>query len=118
MDYAAIWAEAKAAGYVAGIACTPKQMVVGQYVGENIRVVDIVDEGMCGFAWVKVRPANNKMARWLKHKGEGYKAYDGGWDVSIHEFGQSWERKTAAAVAMAAVLRSHGINATAHDRID
>lgn len=119
MDYAAIWAEARDAGLKAGLACRPDPMVVGQHDGDGVlRIIEVVDDGMCGFAWVKIRPANSKMARWLKAQGEGYKAYNGGWDVSIHDFGQSWERKSAAAAAMANVLIQHGINATSHNRID
>lgn len=116
MDYAAIWAEARDAGLKAGLACRPEPMTI---IGSSDRrVIEVVDDGMCGFAWVKIRPANSKMARWLKAQGEGYKAYNGGWDVSIRDFGQSWERKSAAAAAMANVLIQNGINATSHNRID
>lgn len=118
MDYTAIWAEAEAAGRAAGVACSPRPMFVGQYIGGVLHIVDVVDDGACGFAWVKIRPANSKMARWLKAQNKGYKSYSGGWDVSIHEFGQSVERKRAAAVAMADVLRANGIAATPHDRLD
>lgn len=119
MDYAAIWAKARDAGLKAGLACRPDPMVVGQHDGDGVlRIVDVVDDGACGFAWVKIRPANSKMARWLKAQNKGYKSYSGGWDVSIHEFGQSVERKRAAAVAMADVLRANGIDATPHDRLD
>jgi len=116
MDYAAIWAEAWTAGVMAGLACRPTPMVI--LGSSDRRVIDVVNDGMCGFAWVKVRPANSKMARWLKSQNLGYKAYDGGWDVSVHDFGQSWERKSAAARAIADVLVKHGIDATSHNRID
>ena len=118
MDFAAIWEEAHVAGMAAGLACRPKPMVVGQRDGQFLHIVDIVDDGMCGFAWVKVRPANSKMARWLKAQKIGHKAYNGGWDVSVHDFGQSLERKSAAARAIADVLVKHGIDATSHNRID
>jgi hypothetical protein len=58
------------------------------------------------------------MARWLKAQDKGHKGYNGGWEVSIHDFGQSLERKSAAARAMAAVLVKHGINATSDSRMD
>ena len=119
MDYAAIWAEAWAAGVMAGLACRPTPMVVGQHNGDGVlKIVEVVDDGMCGFGWVKIRPANGKMARWLKSQNIGYKAYNGGWDVSVHEFGQSWERKSAAARAIADVLIKYGIDATSHNRVD
>ena len=69
-------------------------------------------------AQIKTRPANGKMARWLKAQKGGHKAYNGGWDVSVRDFGQSLERKCAAARATAAVLVKHGIDATSHNRID
>lgn len=118
MDYAEIWAEAWSAGVMAGLACRPTPMIVGQQVNKFLHIVDVVDDGMCGFGWVKIRPANGKMARWLKAQKIGHKAYNGGWDVSVHEFGQSWERKSAAAQAAAMVLRKRGIDATSHNRID
>jgi len=117
-NFEAIWAKAEAVGRAAGVACSPRPMVVGQYINGVLQIVDVVDDGACGFAWVKIRPANSKMARWLKAQNKGYKSYSGGWDVSIHEFGQSVERKRAAAVAMADVLRANGIDATPHDRLD
>ena len=85
---------------------------------KTLYVAEVVDDGACGFAWVKIRPANAKLARWLKAQKLGHKAYNGGWDVSVHDFGQSWERKSAAASAMAAVLVKHGIDATYDSRMD
>jgi hypothetical protein len=114
MDYAEIWAEAWSAGIMAGLACRTHPMAVLQ----DGKVIEVVDDGACGFAWVKVRPANSKMARWLKAQDKGHKGYNGGWEVSIHDFGQSLERKSAAARAMAAVLVKHGINATSDSRMD
>jgi len=112
--FPAIWDEANTVGLAAGRACRPIPMTVLQ----DGRVVEVVDDGMCGFGWVKIRPANGKFARWLKAQNIGHKAYDGGWDVSVHAFGQSWERKSATAAAMADVLVKHGIDATSHNRID
>jgi hypothetical protein len=118
MDYAEIWAEAWTAGVMAGIACRPEPMVVGQYNGDKLTIIDVVNEGPCGFAWIKIRPGNGKMARWLKAQDKGHKGYTGGWDVSVHDFGQSLERKVAAARAMADVLCKHGIDATSDSRMD
>lgn len=118
MDYAEIWAEVWTAGVMAGLACRPEPMVVGQYKGDKLTIIEVVDDGACGFAWIKIRPANGKMARWLKTQGKGHKAYNGGWDVSVHDFGQSLERKSAAARAIADVLSKHGIDATSYSRID
>jgi len=114
MNYAKIWAEAWMAGVMAGIACRTHPMTVLQ----DGKVIEVVDDGPCGFAWIKIRPANGKMARWLKTQGKGHKGYNGGWDVSVHDFGQSLERKSAAAQATAMILRKHGIDATSYSRID
>lgn len=118
MDYAEIWAEAWSAGIMAGLACRPTPMVVEYHKSKTLYVVEVVDDGTCGFAWVKIRPANAKLARWLKAQKLGHKGYTGGWDVSVHDFGQSLERKVAAARAMADVLCKHGIDATSDSRMD
>lgn len=121
MDNATIWSEACRAGLNAGNTAKPKPMVVQQVdliTGEVLKTYDPIPDGVCGFAYVVVKPANSKMARWLKSQNLGHKAYQGGWEVSIREYGQSWERKRAHARAMASVLRDHGINATAYDRLD
>jgi len=118
MDYAEIWAEAWTAGIMAGLACRPTPMVVEYHKSKTLYVVEIVDDGACGFAWIKIRPANAKLARWLKAQKLGHKAYNGGWDVSVHDFGQSLERKASAARATAAVLVKHGIDATSYNRMD
>ena len=118
MDYAEIWAEAWTAGVMAGLACRPTPMVVEHHKSKALYVAEVVDDGMCGFAWVKVRPANGKMARWLKAQDKGSKAHDGGWVVYVHDFGQSWERKASAARATAAVLVKHGIDAPYDSRMD
>jgi hypothetical protein len=88
-----------------------------------------VTEGVCGFAWVNVTPGTCSFARWArKHDridgrpdrwGEKWtKAYRGGVDRWIHEFGQSMTRKEAYARAYAKVLREAGIEASVGSRID
>lgn len=120
IQFEMLWSAADAAGRKAAAECTPRPMVVTQHGSETggVRVVDIIDDGMCGFAYVKIRPANGPFVKWLKTRNVGYKAYGGGWEVSIHDYGQSWERKRAHARAMATVLRDAGINATSYDRLD
>lgn len=73
----------------------------------------------CGFAWIKVRPANSPFANWLKKNGHvrGV-AYHGGVDIWVHEFGQSMQRKEAFAHAFAEVIYNAGIKAYAQSRID
>jgi hypothetical protein len=120
-NYDELWAAAQAAATKAGTECKPTAMLVQQvnpFTGQVLKTYEPVLDGACGFAWVKIRPANSSFARWLKSKNIGYKAYNGGWDVSIHAFNQSHERKAAAAQAMAKVLRDAGLDAYSYDRMD
>jgi hypothetical protein len=64
-----------------------------------------VPDGVCGFAWVEVHPANCKFANFLKKYHGASKCYRGGVSISIHEYNQSLTRKSAHARAMAEVLR-------------
>lgn len=115
-----LWSAANAAGYRAATACTPTPMVVGVYdpaTGEH-RVVDVVEDGVCGFAYIKIRPARGPFVAWLKARNIGHKAYNGGWEISVHDYNQSMARKAAHARAAAEVLCRAGINATAHERLD
>lgn len=121
MNFDELWAAASAAATTAGEKCQPTAMLVQQvnpFSGEVLKTYPPVMDGPCGFAYVKIKPANSPFARWLKLKNIGYKAYGGGWEVSIHAFGQSYERKSAAAYAMARVLSDAGINAFSHSRMD
>lgn len=76
------------------------------------------EEGLCGFAWVKIRPARGKFVNYLKQLGIGRKSYEGGYDIRVSEFGQSYERKEAYARAFAKVLNDNGINAIPMSRLD
>ena len=77
-----------------------------------------VPDGVCGFAYVKIRPGTCAFARWLtKFKG-AYRSYYGGIEISIHRYNQSMTRKMAHARAMAHVFCEAGINAHAYDRMD
>ena len=81
-----------------------------------------VSEGVCGFAWVVIKPATSSFAKYLARKEIGYKAYDGGWVLPMHHFivnmSQSLERAEAASYAVAQELRKHNINCFATSRMD
>ena len=89
-------------------------------------VPSIVMEGLCGFAWVTIRPARGKFVTFLKGIEIGRPGYYGGYEISTNvieretgvNFGQSYERKMAAAEAFAATLQAWGINAVAEGRLD
>jgi hypothetical protein len=104
--YSGLWEKAVAAGYAAGRGAEPEPMVVvGGVPGEKPKAY-FVSEGVCGFAWVKVRPGNSKFANWLKKEGLASNAYGGGVSIWISDYNQSMDRKYAHASAMAEVLRA------------
>jgi hypothetical protein len=65
--------------------------------------------GVCGFAWVTIRPGNSRLARFAKkHYGARTDHYAGGVRINISQYGQSFERKAAFADAFAQVFRDAG----------
>jgi hypothetical protein len=110
-SFAALWADANmhAVGVVKATAVAP----MGVCTSDG-KLIDIVEGGTCGFAYLTVRPANGAFARWLKAKGIGHRSYYGGWEVSIQSYGQSMARKEAHAAAMAEYLASKGIAGVSH----
>ena len=124
MHWAVLYARAHEAGEAAAEAVTPTPMVVQERenpLDDNSAVVKTyapVMEGPCGFAYVKVRPANGSFARWAKAERGWRGAYGGGLEMSVRGYGQSLERKQAYARAFAEVLRSAGITALGYSRMD
>ena len=122
--FEAAFAKASAAGKAAGEGAKPQAMMVVQPsnpLNDNSvpSAMWHVPEGVCGFAWVNVSPGNSPFANWLKKNKLARKAYGGGVDIWISDFGQSVERKEACASAMAKVLKEElGVNAYASSRMD
>lgn len=112
------------AGIAAVEAVTPKPMIVTErrYLpsGESyIYEYPPIESGVCGFAWIDVRPRNGEMARWLKkHDLARNSDYDKSMKIWVIGYGQSYDRKTAYAGAFAAVLQEHGIRAYSGQRLD
>ncbi len=78
-----------------------------------------VEDGVCGFAWVNIKPANSAFGRWVKENQLGRPdSYAGGICVWIHDFNQSMQKKETYASAFAGVLRQHNITAYASSRMD
>ena len=77
-----------------------------------------VSDGVCGFAWVKIRPANSAFANWLKKNKLGSTAYGGGLQIWISDYNQSMQKKEAFAGGMADTFRAAGISAYADSRMD
>lgn len=117
--------EAHRAGMVAAEACKPVPMVVQQHANmldDSSPAVQtwVVPDGVCGFAWVVIRPANCSFALWLK-KREGdrvYKCYTGGLQRFAPLSTQSMQIKEAYCEAYAKVLQAAGIKAYAYSRLD
>jgi hypothetical protein len=133
---AALYDKAACAAEAAYLAAKPTPMVVGtpkNLLGsltggddgglDPSQPVYHVPGGVCGFAWVTLRPARGALATLLKAKG-GHKGYYGGVELSSGyivpgaRFDQSLERNEAAAKAFAAVLQEAGFQAYAGSRLD
>lgn len=78
-----------------------------------------IADGVCGFAWVNIRPGNGPLARYLKLLGFARPdSYLGGVSLWVSEFNQSLAKKEAYAFAFAKVLQDAGVRAYAGSRID
>lgn len=112
-NYRALASQADAAGRAAAEAVNPRPMtVVGG--GQEYFVAD----GVCGFAWVVVKPGNSPFARFAKQNLRAHKHYYGGVEIWVSGYGQSMQRKEAYASAYADVLRNAGIQAYSQSRMD
>lgn len=80
----------------------------------------IVEGGVCGFAWLEIRPARGPLVTYLKKSGQGYyDRYNRCYVFPMNGyFGQSMTRKEAMADRMAEYLRKYGYNVYANSRID
>lgn len=114
-NWADLYMRARQAGLEAANALTPRPMVV---VGEGGQQWT-VNDGVCGFAWVNIKPGNSAFAKWLKDNRYANKdSYNGGVTVWVHDFNQSYERKLAYARAFATTLKEAGIRAYSGSRLD
>lgn len=112
--FAALWQKAWELGEKAATEHKPRTMVVSDSDGT---VVDVVPEGMCGFAWLSV-PGNTSFGKWLKKQGYARPDYPTGLSVWISAYSQSYERKVVHATAMADYLRGNGIECRVGSRLD
>lgn len=110
------WKRAKEAGIRAGEGITPVPMCVVQRAdplddtSEIIKRYEPVADGVCGFAWVNIRPNRGKFAAWLRQSHKAYPDdYAGGVTAFVNEHNQSMARKEEHARAMVASLRGEAI---------
>lgn len=105
------------AGRKAADEIIPQPMVVVD--GTTKAVVDVVDDGLCGFAWINIKPARGAFVNYLKAREWGSRnEYAGGWEIWVSNYNQSVTRKYAYAQAFAEVLNQYGIKAYAGSRLD
>jgi hypothetical protein len=119
----ALYSKAHKAGLWAGNAVKPFAMVVEQH--ENafddsspVTHREVVRDGLCGFAWIKVVPATGSFARWCRKNVRSHKGFGGGEHIWVRDFDQSFERKEAYACEFVNVLREAGLTAYAGSRLD
>jgi hypothetical protein len=119
----------------AGIAAVEKLNVVPMIVGQETslfsNVIDrskptyYVADGVCGFAWVDVYPANKGNTRAGKEERKllerfGFRKndYEKTYQLWISAYNQSMQKKETYARAFAEVLRSNGLKAYSGSRMD
>jgi len=105
------------AGLEAGNNVIPQPMVVVD--GKTEEVIDVVNDGLCGFAWIDIHPARGAFVEYLKSRNWGSKKiYGAGYQIWVGQYNQSVTRKYAYAQAFAKVLNEYGIKANAGSRLD
>lgn len=112
-EFDALLEAAHEAGYAAGTAeaPTPVGVVQTDVFGNPIEGAQTytLDDGLCGFAWINIKPGNSKFANYLKKIGAARSdSYYGGVTIWVSLFGQSYDRKIAYARAYANVLKEAG----------
>jgi hypothetical protein len=122
-EFEELFNRAREAGLAAGKGHTPTPMVVGQAADLFSNKIipgteEVVHDGVCGFAWIVVRPGNCSFAKWLKASERASPHYYGGVSIWVSDFNQSMERKERYATAFADVLNAAGIKASAGSRMD
>lgn len=124
MNCEQIYNEAHIAGCIAVASLKVRPMIVSEHVNplddsSNVVRQYYVEDGVCGFAWVKIRPARGNFVRWLKEKKIGRaNSFEGSYDIWISDYNQSMQKKEVYADAFARVLVKKGIKAYCQSRMD
>lgn len=120
-SFSKIFEDAHNAGMEAANKCIPIPMVVQEHenqLDDNSEVVKewLVNDGVCGFAWVEIKPGNCSAAHYVKKnilQRKNARAI-----IFVNYFGQSMQKKQAYANAYASVLNNNGIKAYSYSRMD
>ena len=107
-QFATLFSQAHEAGLAAVESLAVRPMVVA----DGDRTYYVAD-GVCGFAWITIKPGNSALARAAVRMAGASKRYGGGVQIWVSAFNQSHQRKEAYARAYAATLRA----VTGNDRI-
>lgn len=124
VDWRSAYVEAVEAGKRAANAAKPVPMMVGTPKTLFSNDIDhskptyIVNDGVCGFGYVKIKNGNSPFARWCAKNGIGFKGYYGGREIGSPAMTQSMERNGAACAAMVEVLSKYGVDCYSYTRID
>lgn len=115
-DFNDIFSEAQIAALSAFHEHTPQPVVFGQaqdlFSNKIIAgTEELVTDGVCGFAWVNIKPARGPLVKWLKTKRIGRPGVYGGYTLSSSEcipgtgYSQSMERKEEGCRAFVNKIR-------------
>lgn len=127
MNPSELYAKAHAAGMEAFYAAKPVPMVVGTPKSlfsneiDYSKPTEFVADGVCGNAWVIIKPARGKFVSYLKANRLGRAGDYGGLHVRPKgeaAVSQSMQRKEAYCAAFARVLEEAGITAYSDSRMD
>ena len=119
----------------AGVAAVEQLNVVPMIVGEETSFLSgkldyskptyFVEDGVCGFAWVSVYPANKgntklgkEERKLLETAGFRKNDYDRCHQLWVSAYNQSMQKKEAYAIAFSKILNENGITSYASSRMD
>lgn len=66
-----------------------------------------VEDGVCGFAWIVIKPATSAFAKWLVKNDIASPHWQGGISIWVHEYDQSMQKKSAFARGFAKVIKDN-----------
>jgi len=112
----------------AGMKAVQNLKVIPMFVTQHLNPIDdksevveswYVEDGVCGFAWINVKPGTSSFAKWLVEKKiASHDSYYGGVTIWVSDFGQSMQKKEAYAHAFSSILNNNEIKSYAMSRMD